>query len=147
MGRYINWKDVVDRYPEASRMGGAEVVHSSWLYGVEAEVDARLSNRYVVPFTAPTPDLIRDVCTDLLYCRMTARQEGSQVIYERVMDIIKNLIAGTISLDATVPTVAGGSGVTYVSNSYRSAFGPDSELNWSRSLGEIEDAIGDRHGD
>jgi phage gp36-like protein len=146
MGRYIAWNDLTDRYPDASRIAGAELVHSAWLYGVEAEVDARLGSRYVVPFVTPTPELVRDVCTDLLYCRMTARQEGSAVIYERVMDLLKGLVAGTISLPGGTE-VAGGANYAFASNSYRSAFGPDDPLNWSRSQSELDASESERLGD
>lgn len=144
MGRYIDWSLLVGRYPDAAKMGGAEAVHSAWLYGVEAEIDARLGARYTVPFS-PAPDLVKDLCVDLLYARMTARQDGSEVIYERVMDTLKAMVAGTITLPGVDPA-AGGAGSTFVSNSYRSAFGPDDPINWSRSAAEQDDAAdGRRH--
>lgn len=144
MGRYIDWSYVSNRYPDAAKIGGAEAVHSAWLFGVEAEVDARLSVRYTVPFS-PAPDLVKDLCTDLLYARMTARQEGSQVIYERVMDLFKEIIAGTVTIPGVTPT--GRNSSTFASNSYRSAFGTDDSVNWSRSLSEMDDQAADRLGD
>lgn len=144
MGRYITWDQMTNRYPEAARITGAEVVSSAWLYGIEAEIDARLSPRYTVPFST-APDLVRDLCVDLLYARMTARQEGSQVIYDRVMNLIGEIVAGTIAIPGVTPTASGGR--SFASNSYRSAFGPDDPLNWSRSLSQVTDAITERIGD
>lgn len=144
MGRYIDWQDLANRYTDAAKMGGAEAVHSAWLFGVEAEIDARLSIRYTVPFS-PAPDLVRDLCIDLLYARMTARQEGSEVIYERVMDTIKEMVAGTLPLPGVAPLPLGGA--AWASNSYRTAFGPDDPINWSRSADQLADAVNERMGD
>lgn len=144
MGRYIDWQHLTNRYPDAAKMAGAETVHSGWLFGVEAEVDARLSIRYTVPFS-PAPDLVKDLCVDLLYARMTARQEGSEVIYERVMGLFKEIIAGTIVLPGVDPV--GGNGRTFASNSYRTAFGTDDPANWSRSAAELTDQAFERQWD
>lgn len=144
MGRYIDWSNLTNRYTDAAKIAGAEAVHSAWLFGVEAEVDARLSLRYTVPFS-PAPDLVKDLCTDLLYARMTARQEGSQVIYERVMDLFKEIIAGTVTIPGVTPSA--GSKSTFASNSYRSAFGTDDPVNWSRSQSELDDQAAERMGD
>jgi phage gp36-like protein len=144
MGRYITWDLMANRYPDAAKVTGAENVSSAWLYGVEAEVDARLSPRYTVPFST-VPDIVRDLCVDLLYARMMARQEGSQVIYERVIGLIGEIVAGTIAIPGVSPTTTGGR--SFASNSYRSAFGPDDPLNWSRSQTQVDDAIAERLGD
>lgn len=143
MGRYIDWQDLANRYADAAKYAGAEAVHSAWLFGVEAEIDARLSVRYTVPFS-PAPDLVRDLCIDLLYARMTARQEGSEVIYDRVMETIKDMVAGTITLPGIAPLATG---AAWASNSYRTAFGPDDPINWSRSAAELDDATSERLGD
>lgn len=144
MGRYINWPDVTNRYADAAKIAGAETVNSAWLFGAEAEIDARLAFRYTVPFS-PAPDIVRDLCIDLLYARMTFRQEGSDKLYERVLDTIKEIVAGTLPIPGAEP--ASRAGYAWASNSYRSVFGPDAPEEWSPSAGAIEDAALDRLGD
>lgn len=141
MGRYISWDSVANRYSDAAHAGGAADVGSSFIAGAEAEVEARLAARYTVPFSS-TPPLVADVCIDLAYVRMTARQKESEPIYERAMALLKDMVNGTIPLvDASGVLLDQGSATrTFASNSYRSAFGPDDPLNWSPSQSAIDDA-------
>lgn len=144
MGRYIDWTLVANRYPDAAKITGAEVVNSAWLFGAEAEIDARLAPRYTVPFS-PAPDLVKDLCADLLYAKMTSRQEGSKIIYDRVLATIKEIIAGTLTIPGALPSAEGI--ISTASNSYRSAFGVDDPVNWSRSQSQIDDTQRERDWD
>jgi len=130
MGRYIVWEDVVNRYPDAAKLGGAETVNSSWICGAEAELDARLSARYTTPLTtSPAPDLVRDLCVDLTYYKANIRSKGVKALGEYIDSRFTMLINGTMALpvDVTVTTVSEAGG------SYASAFGRDDPIHWRPS--------------
>ena len=148
MGQFIVWADVVGRYPDAAKVGGAEAVSSSWIAGAEAEIAARLAARYSLPF-ASTPPLVQDLCIDLTYCKMTARQDSSDKIYERYLKTIAEVVAGTIVLvDATGAVIdAGAAALAWASNTYRTAFGPDTAENWSPSDAALDAAVDERQYD
>ena len=148
MGRYIDWAAVAGRYPDAAKIAGAESVGSYWLPGVEAEVDARLSRRYTVPFSPPPP-MVQDLCIDLTYCRMTVRQEETAPIYERAIALLDALVAGTMPLLTGSGTSLGGTSSSYAwsTNSYRSSFGPDDPEKWSTSQAALDDAAAGREND
>ena len=141
MGRYIDWTHIVNRYPDAARIAGANDVGSSFIAGAEAEVDAALAARYTVPFT-PAPPLVQSVVTDLAYCKMTIRQPESKPLQEQTQKLLDALVAGTLLLvdETGVVVQAGGPVRTFATNSYRSAFGPDDPLNWSPSQSADDDA-------
>lgn len=141
--RYIDWADVVNRYSDVARIGGAESVSSSHLQFAEAEVDARLSVLYTVPFT-PAPPLVKDLCIDLTYWRMTMRQKGSEVIKKYIDERIEGLIGGTIVLTDAAGAVLPQNQESLAwseqnQTGYHTAFGPDYELNWMPSSAYIAD--------
>lgn len=148
MGRYIGWDSVANRYPDAAVIAGANEVSSSFIAAAEAEVDARLAVRYTVPFS-PAPPLVQSIVTDLAYCKMTIRQPEAEPLREQVKELLAELVAGTLLLvDADGAVLqAGGATLTYATNSYRSAFGPDDPLNWSPSQSAADDAQDARDND
>jgi len=148
MSRYIQWVDVVGRYPAAAQIAGNTNVGSYWLPGAESEVDARLAGRYAVPFST-APALVQDLCIDLTYCKMTAGQASSTEIYERYLERVTEIVAGTMLLTGADGTIIPSRSVSnpslaWSSNSYRSSFGPDAPENWSPSLSAEIDAESER---
>lgn len=141
MGRYINWADITNRYPDATKIGGAADVSSAWIFGAEADLDSRLGSKFTVPFS-PVPDVIKDLCIDLAYYRMVMRQKGSEPIGKLVDTRIAGMLNGTIVVAGAPET--SGSALAYVSNSYHSAFGPDSEVNWQVSTEWVQAAQEER---
>lgn len=144
MGRYIDWSDIAGRYPDIARQGGAESVASYWLAYAEAEVDARLAAKYTTPFS-PAPTLVRDLCIDLTYYRMTIRQKGSELIRESLDERFAGIINGTISLPNTVEIVADTLAWSEQAQpGYHTAFGPDDALNWRPSSAYMLDVSYER---
>jgi len=68
MGRYIDWNDVIDRYPTLNTLGGADELSSSYIVYSEAFVDGVLANHYTIPFSSNNM-IIRDLCIDQVYWR------------------------------------------------------------------------------
>lgn len=144
MGRYINWADVTNKYKDFATGDGASTAGSYWIPHAEAEVDGRLAVRYSVPFT-PAPDIVKDLCIDLAYCKAALRMEGTKVIKDYVDQRFKDIIAGTLVLTTSAGLVSAAGGLAWASNSYHSAFGLDSEVSWqvdSQQLGDLRDARG-----
>lgn len=138
MGRYINWQDVVNRYPDAAKIAGAEGVASSWLYHAEYEVDARLAPKYVTPFvTSPAPALVQDLAIDLTYYKATMRQKGSDVIYNYIKDRFEAIITGAIAVpDAMVA----GTLAMFNRPDFQSAFGYDDPVEWRPSEDDLDES-------
>ena len=132
MGRYINWADVANRYPDAAKIGGAENVSSSWIYGAEAEVDARLATKYTTPFVStPAPAIVADLSIDLTYYKATFRQKGSDTLYKYIKDRFDSLLNGTMVIEggSVIPVL----GFVALVGSRGTAFGFDDPLNWKPS--------------
>ena len=138
MGRYIQWADVVNRYPDAAKIAGAENVSSSWLGFAEYEVDARLASKYAVPFTtSPPPPLVQDLCIDLTYYKATIRQKESEALLTYLDARFKGLVAGTLMISGAT---AASAGVSYEDTKQQGAFGWDDPLNWQPSESALEDS-------
>lgn len=138
MGRYIDWADIANRYPDVAKIGGSEAVSSYWLNYVEAEIDARLAVRFTTPFTPTAPDVIKDVIIDMTYYRMTMRQKGSEVLKNSIDERISGMIDGTlyISSGVTESTVAWSE---QDKTGYHTSFGPDNEIDWVVSSSWVDD--------
>lgn len=139
MGRYINWDDVSGRYPDVARVSGAETISSYWLSYAEAEVDARLAVRYTTPFTPTAPDIVKDLAIDVTYYKMTLRQKGSELIKASIDDRYAALINGTMAVPTSYDTATSIAWSEQAQTGYHTAFGPDSELNWTPSSSYIAD--------
>lgn len=139
MGRYISWNDVAGRYQDIARIAGAEGVGSYWLNAAEAEVDARLALRYTTPFTPTAPELVKDLCIDVCYAKMTIRQKGTEIIREDIERRFAMLIDGTMILPGSYDTASTLAWSEQARTGYHTAFGPDNELNWVPSSSWIAD--------
>lgn len=144
MGRYIDWADVSGRYGDFAKGPDATQAQASFVPQAEAEIDGRLAVRYTVPFT-PTPYLVQDLCIDLAYVKATIRQPGSKVIKEYIDQRIDAIIAGTLLLTNSDGVLAISANHAWASNSYHSAFGLDSEINWRVDSQQLLD-LSDRRG-
>jgi len=101
MGRYINWADAVGRYSQLSKIGGAEAVGSDFIQYAEAEVDARLSPMYTVPFSegAYTPMTVKDLTIDMTYLKATFGKEKN---WERMDKAMSNRFSAILKGDLAV---------------------------------------------
>lgn len=144
MGRYINWSDVTGRYTDFAKGPDATQANASFVPQAEAEVDGRLAVKYTVPFS-PAPYLVKDLCIDLAYYKATIRQEGSKVIGDSLETRFKGILDGTILLtNSAGELIEQRSATAWVSNSYHSSFGPDTEVNWRVDSNWINDAMDER---
>lgn len=113
MGRYVNYDDILNRYPAMSKVGGATEVGSAYVDYVESEIDGLLASHYTVPFSGGNVT-VRDMCIDLIYARAgNLKVEESEKIEKRVMDRIARLKSGdevlmTNSGDIIAPSTTGG---------------------------------------
>lgn len=137
--RYITWKSVVDRYKETSTSVD-EATMLGYIEGAEAEVDARLSVRYTTPFTSTIPELVKDIVKDMVYCKVRRYSKECEGVANRVETLLKALANGSMSLG----TETGTGNMTFVSETYRTAFGPDDADNWSPDQDKLDDADADR---
>lgn len=138
MGRYIDWADIAGRYVDVTKIGGAEAVASHWISYSEADIDARLAVAFTTPFS-PAPDVIKDLCIDMAYYRMTMRQKNSEVIKAFIDERLTGLINGTIVINASSPNDGVLAWGEQNQTGYHTAFGPDGELNWTPSSAFIQD--------
>lgn len=131
MGRYIDWNNITQRYPDITKIGGAAEVGSSYIYDAEAEVDARLAVRYPVPFS-PVPDMIRGLTVDLAYYKATWQQEVAAILKTSLDERFAGLINGTITLTVSGSAIAG-SDRAWTDRNFSTVFGPDDPLNWQEN--------------
>lgn len=107
MTRYINWRDVADRYPNevAKISAGAEGVKASYIVGAEDLVDAYAAARYTTPFNSGSvPGLITDCCIDAAYLKIVIRGDPKTVkaLRDSLKERLEGIRDGTLLL-----TVAG----------------------------------------
>jgi hypothetical protein len=102
MGRYINWSDLVGRYSQLNKIGGAEAVGSNYIQYGEAEVDARLACCYTVPFaTDPSsaPLTVKDLAIDFTLLKATFGREKSWDRMKKMLDEkVADICAGKITI-------------------------------------------------
>lgn len=143
MGRYINWADVTGRYNDFAKGPDASVAAASFIPQAEAEVDGRLAPKYTVPFS-PAPYLVQDLCIDLAYYKAAMGTERAKLVGESLEKRFKAIIDGTLLLTTSAGTIVAEGATAWVSNSYHSSFGPDSEVNWRVDSNWINDAMDER---
>ena len=152
MGRYIEWDDVAARYRNVAKEFDSPTAYAGFIYGAEAEVDARLADKYTVPFSATSlgiPDLVRDLSVDLTYYRMAWRTDEADKILKRIESIFDSLNKGSLKLVTSAgayPTIDDSDAVAWSSSqNHHSSFGPDDSVNWAVSsqwMQAAEDARG-----
>lgn len=154
MSQYIDFKDVANRYPKAADKAGAGPTEmEGYILGAESEVDAALSVLYNVPFipgSSNVPYLVRDICVDLAYWKMSGWQNEKlgKVQKDYIDARLKKLAEGSILLVSSggmIPQGQAFAGAT--SDGTRSSFGVDDSVNWSVSSAWQDSFAADREGD
>lgn len=129
MGRYINWDDVTGRYIDAAKKAGDGAMGSYWLTGAEDEIDGYLAAKYTVPFS-PAPGVVKELCIDLTYYKMTMQQPEAEPIWNYIDYRIKAIINGTIVLTTSGTALPQGTSAWSEGEGHHTSFGPDSPLDW-----------------
>jgi phage gp36-like protein len=144
MGRYVNWSDCVARYKAIAQDAGSPELQAAAIEGAEDYIDAALAARYTVPFD-PTPGAVKDVVIDLVYFKLTVRQDGSKELKKWIDERVKGMQDGTIMLvDASGIIAATGNYAAAEAEGRLSSFGPDTPENWAVDPDWIEDAQDER---
>ena len=138
MGRYIEWTDVSNAYPDWSATVSANSVGNLWIPRAEDYVDGKLSAAgYTTPFT-PVPGLVRDLCIDVAYWKLAFASEKGKALGEILEKTFQDIIDGTL-----IVTNSAGSLKTdrawSTHQDYPTQFGVDSDLNWETSSNWAQD--------
>ena len=134
MGRYIDWEDVIDRYPTLNTLGGADELSSSYIVYSEAFVDGVLANHYTIPFSNNNM-IIRDLCIDQVYWR-AARFKlddaiGVKSSFFETIGMIKDGQIVMIDEDGTIiEQTKKKIGLHSTTESYHSSFGMRTPDRW-----------------
>ena len=138
MGRYINWDDVANSYPDWAKAASANSVGNLWIPRAEDEVDARLAPKYAVPFT-PVPGVVRDLCIDLAYFKLAFASEKGEKLGEILESRFKALLDGSMVLTTSAGALSTAERAFSTHQDYHTAFGVDTDLNWQVSEDQAED--------
>lgn len=146
MGRYITWKNVVDRYSKLAEAYDSGETESAFIVPAEAEVDARLAPVYAVPFVpgSSAPELIRDLSIDLAYYKATWQNESSKVLKESLTERFTALLKGTMTLTTSAGIVEPMTGTVLSDRGYGSAFGPDNPIDFQMPTDWVDAARDER---
>ena len=101
MGRYIEYTDLVGRYSQIAKLGGAEAVGSSFIQYAEAEVDARLGVAFTVPFSSGeyAPTTVKDLAIDFALLKATfGKDKAWDRLNKMLNERVEMIVAGTIAM-------------------------------------------------
>lgn len=130
MSRYIDWKDVVNRYADAAKsQGGSEEVKISFVNGAEDEIDAALAMKYTTPFST-VPGLVRDLCIDLSYYKMNIRVKEIKTLKDYIDQRIAGLQSGALTLTLSGTPLGQADRAWSTTQDFGSSFGVDRDENW-----------------
>lgn len=128
MGRYIDWEDVVDRYPEIETLGGADQVSSTYIVHAEGFVDAMLGSHFTPPFSSNNLT-VKDLSIDCVYWRAgRLKLDDASTVREEFFETIKMLKDGTqqmVDASGNILSISKNSGVYSTTQSYHTSFGVD----------------------
>ncbi len=139
MGRYINWDDIVLRYPSINKLGGASEIGSAWIGAVENQLDGMLSKSFTVPFSTNN-ETIKDLAIELTYIRVgNLKVDESKEMREQFMDRIKRINSGMEGLVTSTGEIVGMIGETVWSSTagYNSVFDVDGVNNWEVDSSQV----------
>ena len=146
--RYIDWTDVANRYRDAVSKGDQVKLDDAFIRYAEAEVDARLSARYSVPFvpgSANAPLQVRDLCIDLAYYKMVWQQPFAKELRDSIDARFDRLGSGKEVLTTASGVYLEAPGEAWSSTEkYHSVFGPDDPTRWTPSSMAYIDAENSR---
>lgn len=126
MGRYIEWDDAIDRYPELNTLAGADELSSAYIVYAETFIDGMLASDFTPPFSNNN-STVRDLTIDNVYYRAGRfKTEDASRIWSESMQFIKMLKKGDAEMISTSGDLLGlrNTGTVFsTTQSYHSAFG------------------------
>lgn len=133
MGRYIEWDDVIDRYPELNSLGGSDEISSAYIVYAEAFTDGMLTSHFTPPFSNNNM-VVKDLCIDYTYWRAARfKLDDAVAVKSSYFETIMLLKKGQMSMidDTGVETGAKAKlGVHSTTESFHSSFGMDIPERW-----------------
>ena len=126
MGRYIEWDDVIDRYPALNSLGGSDEVSPAYIDYAEADIDARLAKSFTTPFSNNNMT-VRDLTIDDVYYRAGRfKFEDAIAVHSAYLESIGALIDGKATMITNCGDLISASraiGIYSSTQSYHSSFG------------------------
>jgi len=141
MGRYIEWDDVIHRYANAERSGGASEVGSAFIAYAEAELDGMMTGFYSVPFSSNNLTA-KDLSIDLTYLRIATFKDKQRKQFKDEIDKrINDLRVGNSSMLTTSGDVLNSVGEVAYSNTmnYEPVFGMGNVEDFHVDSGQLYD--------
>jgi len=141
MGKYIDWDDIVIRYPAIDNVGGASEIGSAWLGAVENQVEGMLATAYTVPFSNNN-ETMKDLCIELAYLRIgNLKIDESKTLKENFMERIKRLTSGGEAMIDSSGEVIGRVGDTIYSTTsgYKPIFDLGEVEKWETDPNQVSD--------
>lgn len=146
MGRYINWDDVVGRYPRIGDIGGSNMVGSAYIVYAEAEIDGRLTS-HTSPFSSNNLT-IKDLCIDLTYAKAIspANDEKAKEIRGILDERIERLNNNQESMITdSGDSLSGDIGIAWSeTENYNTTFNADDAINYEVDSSKLYDIEQDR---
>lgn len=99
MSRYINYDDVVGRYPKGADVGSASHIESSHIRYAEAWVDGALASAFTAPFSDNNLT-VKDLCIDHTYMNIIKFKdtEKAEIIMKNLDQRVQALLEGTAQM-------------------------------------------------
>lgn len=96
---YANAGDVIIRYKELNKLGGASEINSAYVHYAEFTLDSMLGNYFTVPFSNNNITA-KDLTVDLVYLRYYEGIDSEKASKKReiIQTKIDNLIVGKTSM-------------------------------------------------
>lgn len=141
----ITWTDVINRYPELSKLPDVSStgVQDNMIALAEGQVHSRLGVKYTVPFSSSNYTA-KDLCVDTLFVqqRMAKTPELAKVVKEGLDERVAALLNGAMAM----VTSAGSSAATMVGDTvwsstenYPPVFGMDEDTAFFVSSSQLTD--------
>jgi len=108
MSRYIDYSDVIGRYPKATDVGSASNVESTYIRYSEAWADGALSAAFTAPFSDNNLT-VKDLCIDHTYMKIIEFKDTkkSNSIQKSLDARVKALLEGSSQMTLEDGTVLG----------------------------------------
>ncbi len=145
MGRYIDWSDVVDRYPEINTRGGASAISSTYIVFAESFVDGMLHSHFTPPFSSNN-QTVRDLSIDCVFWRAARFKDDNAIQvksdFYSVIDMLKEGKMSMTTASGEIIAARNGSIGFSTTQSYHPSFDVGEPEHWRVDSSHISDIAG-----